>query len=244
MDDNFCRKWRGIMKRAAVLFLIASLFLRLCACRSGENSDEIYKSLISDFEDYFSFISKTISSEEKEELDNKLTEYLASNGSFQIDKGDRKDLINALRDSLLIVSDFNSDDYYYKIEDINADGNTELMFYGPNDFLISLLTQSDGKTVLLDTYYSRLTGVITENGKILRSNSTYGYTKYLAQLCEISLDGTSIEVIGECGTELTNDSDSSRKFYVIIDDKKEYVGEEKFNEMYSLFEIGKTEKDT
>lgn len=231
------------MKRAVVLFLIASLLLCLCACRSGENSYEIYKSLISDFEDYFSFISKTISSEEKEELDNKLAEYLASNGSFQIDKGDRKDLINALRDSLSIVSvsNFNSDNFYYKIEDINADGNSELMFCGPKDYLIALFTQSDDKTVLLDTYYSRFIGEIAENGRIIRSNLAYGYTKFLIQLCEISADGISLNVIGECGAELT---DLERKFYVIIDDKKEYVDEEKFNEMYSLFEIGKTEKDT
>ncbi len=129
-------------------------------------------------------------------------------------------------------------DFGYKLYDMNGDGEDELFWARKDGTILAVFTIYNGKLKLLDAFWNRYKGVITENGELY----TMGSGGAADTVWEFSkLSNGELESVKVFGTE-SNDEKQCVDYYRLDNDKKVYITEQAFDSLLEEVPFENTEK--
>ena len=232
------KKITGILLTVALLLGIISASFLFASCEKKDDTS-VYDGLLADYAEFKELVRQRTEAEDKTEIGQTNQDFLCTDGNFAVDVNTSNflNLRTTFMDYTFTVN-YTPEEYNYKIKDLNSDGIDELIFCGRDDTLLALFTHVGDKTVLLDSFTPRYTGLICENGRIVTRVSGGAITAEIA-LREIDRADDSLTARGVSGNEENSvDGETVIKIYILRGDVKEEISEEEFDRMYALFKKG------
>lgn len=124
------------------------------------------------------------------------------------------------------------EDFGYAIEDLNGDGNSELILLSQDYTVLALFSMKNNTPKLLDAFWSRHTCAIT-NERLIYTLSSGGaaYWEYAFQRLSQESELIPVEKYG------STSEDGEQYYYYEVDGEKQIISEEKLNDIRERFPI-------
>lgn len=230
------------MKKINRLIIIVMLFAALIlisGCQSNSSTDEPsrgtvpseYEKIVEDYKKIVEFrISEDFESGnntgEFAELNEKLKADLSPSLQYKWD--------NMIADMLDGIETPSMESFGYILKDLNGDGVRELI-WASSDYnkIFAVFTVHDGKVELLDAYWSRYRGVVSDSGKLYTLGSGGADTFEYAAVEVDTNEDSGLKVIKRFGCD-------GGKFYEASGDDDVTIDKTRFDEIFSEypFEFG------
>lgn len=124
------------------------------------------------------------------------------------------------------------DMFTYVLYDMNKDKVPELFWLREDDTILAIFTLHNDETLLLDAFWARYMGVITENGEL--------YTRGSGGAVDTVYEIKELDENGELITKLTFGSEStgqSYQYFETVDGEKNIVSEERIDALLEEYKF-------